>query len=188
MKPIVTERLLLRNWEEQDRDLFHRINSDDTVMEFFPFRRSRQESDDFFDILRARIEETGFGFAAIELRETGECLGFAGLAMVKDTPPLADGTIEIGWRLEPEYWGKGYVTEAARAWLKHGFEQLDFEKIIAFAVRDNHRSTAVMKRIGMSPQEEDDFLHPRVPDTFPHLRPHVVYAISRQAAACTKGG
>ena len=41
VKPIRTERLILRNWEERDRDLFHRINSDDRVMEFFPFRRDR---------------------------------------------------------------------------------------------------------------------------------------------------
>ena len=45
MKPIRTTRLLLRNWEERDRDLFHRINSEPVVMEFFPFRRDLAQAD-----------------------------------------------------------------------------------------------------------------------------------------------
>jgi len=180
MNLITTERLLLRNWEERDRELFHRINSDDTVMEFFPFRRNREEADRVFDVIRAGIDKMGFGFAAIELRETGQCLGFAGLSTVVDTPPLPDGTIEIGWRLAPEHWGKGYVTEAARAWLQHGFGKLGFREIISFAVRDNHRSIAVMERLGMERQKNGDFLHPRVPDAFPHLQPHVVYRLTRE--------
>ncbi|TIW64748.1 MAG: GNAT family N-acetyltransferase, partial [Mesorhizobium sp.] len=45
MKPMRTERLILRNWEDRDRELFHRINFDEQVMEFFPFRRDRAETD-----------------------------------------------------------------------------------------------------------------------------------------------
>lgn len=180
MMPLSTERLLLRNWDENDRELFFRINSDDTVMEFFPFRRNREEADRLFDTIRASIDKTGFGFAAIELTETGECIGFAGLSTIVDTPPLPDGAIEIGWRLAPEYWGKGYVTEAAQAWLAHGFADPGLTEIISFAVEDNHRSIAVMKRLGMEPRQGGRFMHPRVPGTFAHLRPHVVYQITRQ--------
>lgn len=179
MKPIVTERLILRNWENRDRDMFHRINSDETVMEFFPFRRDRAEADTMLDTLRASINKLGFGFAAIELKATGECLGFCGLATVMDTPPLPDGSIEIGWRLTPEAWGKGFVTEAARAWLRYGFEGLGLNEIVSFAVRDNHRSIAVMKRLSMEPQSQLNFDHPRVPSTHAHLRPHMVYCITR---------
>jgi len=127
MKPIATERLIIRNWEERDRDLFYRINSDEAVMEFFPFRRNRGESDRFFDELRARIAEKGFGFTALELRETGECVGFAGLHADSVVPSLPAETIEIGWRLAPEHWGKGYVTEAAEALFRHGFEEMGDE-------------------------------------------------------------
>ena len=38
---IETDRLILRNWEDRDREMFHELNSDDKVMEFFPFRRTR---------------------------------------------------------------------------------------------------------------------------------------------------
>ena len=62
-----TPRLIIRNWEERDRDLFFRINSDDEVMRFFPFRRSRTESDAFMDRIRDANEERGDGFAALDL-------------------------------------------------------------------------------------------------------------------------
>lgn len=180
MKPIVTERLVLRNWEERDRDLFHHINSDDTVMEFFEFRRNREEADRIMDRLRDGIDRNGFGFTAVELKSTGECLGFTGISIVRDTPPVPDGTIEIGWRFAARHWGKGYASEAARAWLRFGFETLKLDEIVAFAVKDNHRSIAVMKRIGMEHRPERDFLHPRISNNYPHLQPHVLYVVTRE--------
>ena len=107
MTPIRTERLLLRNWEERDRDLFHRINSDDRVMEFFPFRRSRAEADALMDRMREEIARDGYGWTAAEIAATGECIGFIGLHQVEIPGLAAAGTCEIGWRLAPEFWGKG---------------------------------------------------------------------------------
>lgn len=79
MKPIRTERLILRNWEERDRDLFFRINSDETVMEFFPFRRDRAKADAKMDEIRAENTENGYGWMAAEIAATGDCIGFIGL-------------------------------------------------------------------------------------------------------------
>jgi RimJ/RimL family protein N-acetyltransferase len=179
MKPIRTERLILRNWEERDRELFYRINSDDQVLEFFPFRRSRAEADAKLDQFRSWIAEDGYGFAAAEIAATGQCIGFVGLFDTDNLPFLPDGTIEIGWRLAPEFWGKGYVTEAAKAWLAFGFETLGVDEIVSFAVQGNHRSTAVMKRIGMAADPSRDFDHPGVPDSHPQLKRHVFYQLKR---------
>jgi RimJ/RimL family protein N-acetyltransferase len=181
VKPIRTKRLIIRNWEERDRDLFFRINSDDKVMEFFPFRRDRAQSDALFDRLRTGIAERGYGFAAAELATTGECIGFVGLADTSLEPFLPAGTVEIGWRLAPEFWGRGYVTEAASAWLDFGFEELGLDEIISFAVQDNRRSTAVMERLGMHADTSGDFDHPSVPDTHPELKRHVLYRLPRKA-------
>src|SRR5690606_13979352 len=81
-----TPRLILRNWEERDRDLFHRINCDDEVMRFFPFRRTRAESDAFMDTLHADNETRGYVFCALEVRETGQSIGIAGLHPGAVTP------------------------------------------------------------------------------------------------------
>ncbi|MFA6154877.1 GNAT family N-acetyltransferase [Mesorhizobium sp.] len=180
MKPLRTERLILRNWEERDRELFHRINSDERVMEFFPFRRDRAAADAKMDEVRAWIDEEGHGFAAAEIAATGECIGFVGLSGTEDIDILPAGTIEIGWRLAPEFWGKGYVTEAADAWLAYGFETLAVNEIVSFAVAENHRSTAVMKRLGMTADPSADFDHPAIPDSHPALKRHVLYRLSRR--------
>jgi RimJ/RimL family protein N-acetyltransferase len=178
LTPIRTERLILRNWEERDRALFHRINSDDQVMEFFPFRRSRAEADAKMDEFRSVIDRQGFGWTAAEIAETGDCIGFVGLSRTEDTPFMPAGTVEIGWRLAPEFWGRGYVAEAAKAWLGYGFEEMKLGEIVSFAVTANRRSTAVMERIGMRPDPARDFDHPRVPDSHPHLRRHSFYCIA----------
>lgn len=188
MKPMRTERLILRNWEDRDRDLFFRINSDDRVMEFFGFRRDRAQSDALFDRLRSGIAEQGYGFTAVEIASTGECIGFVGIADTSLEPFLPDGTVEIGWRLAPEFWGHGYVTEAAEAWLAFGFEERGLDEIVSFAVWNNRRSTAVMERLGMRADPAGDFDHPTVPDTHPQLKRHRLYRLSREEWVKRKPG
>ncbi|QKD03223.1 GNAT family N-acetyltransferase [Mesorhizobium loti] len=179
MKPMRTERLILRNWADRDRELFHRINSDERVMEFFPFRRDRAQADAKMDELRASIEQKGYGFTAVEIAASDQCVGFAGLMGTDHLPFLPAGTIEIGWRLAPEFWGKGYVTEASEAWLAYGFEKLGLGEIVCFAVDNNRRSTAVMERLGMTADPSADFDHPGIPDSHPALKRHVFYRLSR---------
>ena len=173
-----TKRLIVRNWREEDRELFHEINSDPDVMEFFPRRRERPESDELFDYVRKLISETGMGFYALELASTGETLGFCGILPTSHEPAIPDGTVEIGWRLAKRYWGAGYVSEAATALLRHGFQTHGLPEIVAFTVPQNRRSRAVMERIGMTHRPERDFDHPKVTDATPQFRRHVLYAIS----------
>lgn len=176
-----TERLTLRNWEEKDRDLFHEINSDPVVMEFFPFQRSRAQSDELFDLLRGIIDETGFGFYALAARETDAAIGFCGLSRTtaRLEPHMPAGTVEIGWRLARRRWGHGYVTEAAQRLLALGFTEKGLDEIVSFAVAGNARSIAVMRRIGMVAAPDRDFDVPGIDEAHAGLRPHVVYTIDR---------
>ncbi|MEZ5870606.1 MAG: GNAT family N-acetyltransferase [Nitratireductor sp.] len=173
-----TDRLIIRNWRDDDATLFFEINSDPRVMEFFPFVRNREQSDEVMRHLRDLIAGNGYGFTALELRDTGECIGFCGLSPTR-IDGLPDGMTEIGWRLAVRHWGKGYVTEAAKALLSYGFIELGLDEIVSFAVHDNHRSTSVMQRIGMTRDAARDFDHPIVPDTMPHLKRHVFYTLQR---------
>jgi len=174
-----TPRLVLRNWEERDRDLFHEINSDPAVMEFFPFRRTREQSDALLDRIRAIIAGTGLGFFALADRATGEVFGFCGLSRPDLEPHLPKGTVEIGWRLARRHWGRGYATEAARELLRLGFEEKGLEEIVSFAVASNARSIAVMRRIGMRADPSRDFAMPGIDEAHAHLRPHVLHAIGK---------
>lgn len=175
MRIVETKRLSLRNWRDEDRDLFYEINRDAKVMEFFPFRRSHAECDLLFDRNRAMISETGLGFYALADRITDEAMGFCGLARAELPDILPVDAVEIGWRLATRFWGQGFVTEAATRLLRYGHETCGFQEIYAFAVQNNHRSIAVMRRIDMRPMHGNDFDHPKVPDTHPHLKRHVLF-------------
>jgi len=175
---IETERLVLRHWQADDIDVFHRLNHDDAVMRYFPFRRTRAQSAEMLSLIGDLIDDNGFGWAAVSLKDSGEAIGFAGLSRVHFDTDFAPA-VEIGWRLLPEYWGKGYASEAARALLAHGFEDLGLEEIVSFAAKDNHASTAVMERIGMRPESDLDFNMPGIADDFAHLRHHVFYRTTK---------
>ena len=177
-----TPRLILRNWEEKDRDLFHEINADPAVMEFFPFLRTRAQSDELVERLRGIITDTGLGFFALADRESDEALGFCGLSRVSGLEPhLPDGAVEIGWRLARRHWGRGYVTEAAERLLAFGFDEKSLNEIVSFAVAGNARSIAVMERIGMIAAPERDFDMPGIDESRAELRPHRLYVMDRAA-------
>jgi RimJ/RimL family protein N-acetyltransferase len=129
------------------------------------------------DDLKANISRDGYGFTALEIKQTAECIGFCGLADAHAEEGLKTGGVEIGWRLAPQYWGKGYATEAAKRLLRFGFEELALEEIISFAVKGNQKSFAIMERLGMKHDKANDFDHTRVPDTHPHLKSHLYYFI-----------
>jgi RimJ/RimL family protein N-acetyltransferase len=95
---------------------------------------------------------------------------------------VAEGMVEVGWRLASEHWGRGYATEAARESLRFGFEEVGLEEIVSFTVPQNERSRRVMDRIGLVRDPSGDFDHPRVDAAaYPHLVRHVFYRLDREA-------
>jgi RimJ/RimL family protein N-acetyltransferase len=180
MLPLGTERLIIRAFEEPDRELFHEINSDEQVMEFYPYRRTRAQSDELFDKGRMEVSKTGYGYTAVEIKATGECIGYCCLAFPNFKTIFPAHTVEIGWRTAARYWGNGYVTEAAKTLLADGFTRRGLEEIVSFAVPSNRRSLAVMQRIGMARDPSSDFDHPKIGANFAHLRRHVVYRLTKK--------
>ena len=92
--------------------------------------------------------------------------------------------VEIAWRLHPDHWGHGYASEAALASLRHGFDVVGLDEIVAFTTTRNTRSQAVMVRIGMRRDVDGDFDHPSLPEGSP-LRRHVLYRIEPSQLAPT---
>ena len=181
MDSLESERLILRQWGENDKASFYPINSDPEVMKFYPEPLSKEKNDRFVDKARSLIEKNGWGFWACELKSTAELIGFVGLNQPDYDLPFSaieDPCTEIGWRLAKKHWHNGYATEAAKACLKYGFEHLKLPEIVAFAVKDNQPSISVMQRIGMS-NTCSNFVHPLVADV-DHLKEHVLYKITAQ--------
>ena len=168
---IETERLLMRRWRAADRAPFAALNGDPQTLVFFPATLSRAESDAYIDRIEARFAVLGYGQWALELRETGAFIGYAGFGPMPDDIPGAGGT-EIGWRLARPAWHHGYATEAAGAALGLAFGPLGLAEIWSTTAVLNTPSQAVMRRIGLT--EAARFEHPRISAGSP-LRPHVAY-------------
>jgi RimJ/RimL family protein N-acetyltransferase len=164
-----TERLLLRQWRDTDRESFAALNADPRVMVFFPALLIRTESDAIVDRCECLISERGWGVWAVDLKTEGDFIGFVGLHTPTDCLPFAPCT-EVLWRLAFDYWG------AARGALRVGFERLGLPEIVSFAAFGNTRSRAVMERLGMFDTKET-FEHPNIP--IGHvLSKHCLYRLS----------
>lgn len=170
---IETERLILRSWKYEDRKAFAELNASRNVMKFFPATLSANESNAFVDRINAEFEETGLGLYAVEIKETGEFIGYVGFHRFTFDAQFSPGW-EIGWRISDRFWHQGYATEAAKACLDYAREIHLCEKLYSFTAVPNLPSENVMKRIGLS--YEETFLHPALPDCH-WLKEHKLYSI-----------
>jgi RimJ/RimL family protein N-acetyltransferase len=173
-----TERLLLRQWRDDDFAPFAALNADPEVMRHFPRTLSRAESDSLAERQRTLIAERGWGLWVVEAPEG--FIGFVGLSEPRFEAHFTPA-VEVGWRLARHGWRKGYATEAARATVAYGFDELGLEEIVSFTFVGNDRSRGVMERLGMTRDEADDFDHPVLPEGDP-LRHHVLYRLKPSRA------
>ncbi|MHB1576956.1 MAG: GNAT family N-acetyltransferase [Candidatus Dormibacteria bacterium] len=175
---VSTKRLTMRQFRPSDRAPFAALNADPAVMDLFPRPLSYAESDQLADRIEAHWRARGFGLWALEVKATGSFIGFTGLS-VPGFQAAFTPAVEVGWRLARDAWGFGYATEAGAASLRFGFQGLSLQEIVSFTSQLNHRSRAVMERLGMVHRMEEDFRHPNLP--LDHvLSQHVLYRISRQ--------
>lgn len=176
-----TPRLILRDWCEEDIDPFHAICSDPQVMATLGPLMSRDEVGALVARMYRMQVELGHCFWAMERKADAQLIGWCGLIRGAAGTPIA-GKPEAGWRMTPAAWGKGYVSEAAVASLQWAFDTLPDDTVWAITSVGNHRSRAVMERIGMVYDPALDFDHPQVPLDSPLLR-HVTYRMDRTAWA-----
>jgi ribosomal-protein-alanine N-acetyltransferase len=171
-----TPRVLLRQWKDSDIDAWAAMNADPEVRRYFPAVQNRAEALAEADRIRASIAQRGWGMWAIEVPGVHPFAGFVGL-----TPPGFEApwmpAVEIGWRLAPAAWHKGYATEGATAALAFAFKHLELPQVVAMSVPGNASSHSVMARIGMVRDDAADFDHPHVSAASP-LKRHILHRIS----------
>ena len=189
---LVTARLVLRMWRDDDAEGLAAINASPEVGRFLGGPMMRGDSDAMLGRMRAHWDARGHGVWALERRapdgSPGSLVGLAGVMVPRweakiidlGSPRRRTPCVEILWCLHPTAWGYGFVTEAARAALDDGFARHPFPEVLSFTVRQNERSWRVMERLGMTRSPDDDFDHPLVAEGDP-LRPHIVYRVTRDA-------
>ena len=151
-----TERLILRDWREEDWAEFWEATNTPAVMRWL----GGVIDDEGMASARARLEkyrrDFGHTFWAVQRKSDGAILGFCGLKRCTDeNGPF--GMMEVGYRLREDAWGQGYAKEAAIASLDVGFSRFGADEIIALTVEKNTGSWGLMRRLGMERRPDLDF-------------------------------
>ena|SRR5687767_5839650 len=145
-----TERLVGREWREDDGEAAFAIYGDPEVMlglarEPEPDLETQRENL-LAAIARYRERPKGTGFWALERKEDGRVVG---ASVVKELPD-DEGKFEVGWHVAREFWGNGYASEGAREAISIAFHHLPIERIHALVLPWNERSLKVCERLGFT--------------------------------------
>jgi RimJ/RimL family protein N-acetyltransferase len=171
---LLTPRLLLRTWRDDDEPSMLAMSTDPEVMRHFPRVMTADEVHAFVVRHRALLAAGRPGLYAVERRDDRSFAGFVGLAEPRFEASFTP-CVEVGWRLVRSAWGQGLATEAAREVLRHAFVDLALDEVVSFTSLGNAPSVAVMRRLGMRRSLEFD--HPGVPEGH-EVRRHVLYRLS----------
>jgi RimJ/RimL family protein N-acetyltransferase len=174
---IVTDRLILRPWCEDDRAAFARIINTPAMMADFGGVATAEQTDRRFDKRLADQGRHGHSFWAVDLRESGELIGSCGVRVADDYPDTpVDGMRELGWRIAETHWRLGYAREAARAAIGWSWANTDAPHLAAWTTPDNYRSWGLMERLGMVRRPDLGFIDPDGSNPDAEL---VVYTLER---------
>ena len=151
---IETERLILRDLRNTDLEGIFELDSNPLVHKYLGNNpiKTKDKAKKIIQFVRQQYKEHGIGrFAAIE-KATGDFIGWSGLKLNTEEKEVLNGKTEfydIGYRLIPRYWGKGYATESSLAALEFGFNDLNIETICGAAETANLASNKVLQKIGL---------------------------------------
>lgn len=139
-----TERLILRELNQDDAEHFYELNSDPEVVKYTGDAAfsSIEEARTFLQNY-SHYAENGFGRWAIIRKDDNEFLGWCGLKLNEED------YVDIGFRIFQKYWGKGYATEAAKKSIDLGFNQFGLSEIIGRTAKENIASARILEKIGM---------------------------------------
>ncbi len=174
---IETERLLLRDWREEDWAPFFESTNTEAGMRWLGGVLDAEGLARQRERLESYTAQYGHTFWVVERKHNGALLGFCGLKH-SNQPGGPQGDFEIGWRLRQEAWGQGFAREAALASLDYAFAALDAPHVLALTVMGNTPSWGLMERLGMTRRPNLDF---DSAEFDPQTGRIIVYAMTRQA-------
>jgi RimJ/RimL family protein N-acetyltransferase len=147
---VITARLLLRQWRDDDVQPLHEIYEQPEYLETMP-AKTLEDTRAQLDWLRRAWAEGGYcHWAACEL-ESGRLIGRIGLQCHRDWPLSNRPVPEVGWVLHRGFWGRGLATEGGQAGVDAWREHLSVEpRLYSFTLPRNRRSRAVMERLGFT--------------------------------------
>jgi len=145
---LTTERLILRDFIADDWQAVMAYQSDPRYLKYYEWtERTPEAVQEFLSMfLDQHNERPRIHFQlVVTLKESGRLIGNCGVRMDKAGAHQAD----IGYELDPNFWSKGYATEAARRMVRYGFEELGVHRIWSWCIAENTASAHVLEKLGM---------------------------------------
>jgi len=144
---ITTARLFLRPFAPTDADSLFLILQEKEILRYFPPSPNpltRERAERLISSQLNHWQEHKLGWWAVEPRATNRLIGWCGLQFLQETEET-----EVGFLISRAFWGKGLTTEAARASLSYGFDNLGLQRIVGITHPENIASQRVLEKIGM---------------------------------------
>ena len=150
-EPIETERLLLRELLLSDVDGMFELDSNPKVHLFLGNKpvKEIEESLDQIKNIQQQYKDFGIGRWAVILKETNEFIGWSGIKFIKNEINNHKNFYEIGYRFIEKHWGKGYATEAGKAFIAYAFDVMKVDAIYAYADAGNENSRRILEKLGL---------------------------------------
>ena len=153
---VETERVLLRPFEPKDAKGLFELDSNAEVHRYLRNKPLTQfeKAEEVVDRVIKQHQRNGIArWTAIE-KNTGKYMGWSGIKLYQQECCGHINFYEIGYRFKPEYWGKGYATETAKAALDHIFNVLKADVAYAMTHHENQASKRVLEKIGFIKTQE----------------------------------
>jgi ribosomal-protein-alanine N-acetyltransferase len=148
---IETERLILRELLLSDVDGMFEMDSNPNVHRFVgkkPLTRIDESLDQIKNI-QEQYKKNGIGRWAVILKETNEFIGWSGIKLITNEINNHQNFYEIGYRFSEKHWGKGYATEAGKAFVAYAFNEMKVEALYAYADEGNENSRKILEKLGL---------------------------------------
>jgi ribosomal-protein-alanine N-acetyltransferase len=150
-----TERLILRDLREEDLQGMYDLDSNPLVHQFLGNKpiHSIEQAEAYIGIVKKQYKDHGIGRWATIEKSSGNFIGWSGLKFITSVENNRSHFYDVGYRLMPKFWGKGYATEACEASLKYAFEILNLNEVIGTCHEENKASKHVLEKCGLSFKE-----------------------------------
>lgn len=153
---IETNRLILRPLELSDAEEMFAMDKNPEVHKYL-WQTPALHIDEVIkviDYVRSQYEKNDIGRFATIVKETNEFIGWTGIKFVDDHVENGNTNFyDYGYRLNENFWNKGYATEASKAWLDYGFNQMKIDKMNAYTHSENGASNHILEKVGMKLME-----------------------------------
>lgn len=149
--PIETERLILREFLLSDAEGMFELDSNPNVHLYIGNKpvTTIEQSREYIEFVQQQYKDFGTGRWAVILKETNEFIGWSGIKFITDKINNHQNFYEIGYRFIEKHWGKGYATEAGKAFIAHAFNEMKVEVVYAYADPGNDNSRKILEKLGL---------------------------------------